>query len=380
MPRGNRLTGALSALLFALAATACVPAAPVPPTAAPTKPAAPVAPPASPAAPAASPAASPVASPAAAPKPAAKEAVKVAHAPSTLFAPLYVAIDKGYLADQGIEVQLETVAAGQDAMALTAQGQLDAVVAGFGAATFNAVERGLDLKVVSSMGVQPQQGFPSAFMVRKDLLQSGAVKEMKDLKGKKVAIAGGNGSAGAYWVATKLETGDLALKDVDIVNLAFPDMVTGFKQGSIDAAFPPAPFTTQITQEGTAEVFGGVTKPGASAVGTVYGGQFIKDRPDVGRRLMVGLVKGARDLQGQDYYKPEHIAIYSKYTKVPVETLQTIDRYDFFPDLHPDVATLTDMQRIFIAEGVLKIPAPLPPERWADESFTKYADEQLGRK
>ena len=41
---------------------------------------------------------------------------------------------------------------------------------------------------------------------------------------------------------------------------------------------------------------------------------------------------------------------------------------------------LTDMQRIFIAEGVLKIPAPLPPERWADESFTKYADEQLGRK
>lgn len=325
---------------------------------------------------------SPSASPAAAASPPSVtgkvETVKLAHAPSTLFSPLYVAIEKGYLVEQGIQVQLETVAAGQDAMALTAQGQLDAVVAGFGAATFNAVERGLELRVVGSMGVQPQQGYPSALMVRKELLQAGTVKEMKDLKGKKVAISGGNGSAGAYWMATKLETAGLGLKDVEIVNIPFPDMVTGFKQGSIDAAFPPAPFTTTITRDGTAEVFGGVTKPGASAVGVVYGGQFIKDRPDVGRRLMVGLMKGARDVLGKDYYKDEHLAIYNKYTRTPVDTLKTMDQYDFFPDLHPDVATLTDMQRIFIAEGVLKLPAPLPPTRWADDSFTKFAVQQLG--
>jgi NitT/TauT family transport system substrate-binding protein len=306
------------------------------------------------------------------------ETLKVAHAPSTLFAPLYVAIDKGYLADQGVEVQLETVAAGQDAMALAAQGQLDAVVAGFGAATFNAVERGLDLKVVASMGVQPQQGYPSAFMVRKDLLQSGAVKDMQDMRGKKIAIAGGNGSAGAYWVATKLETAGLGLKDIEIVNISFPDMLTAFRQGSIDAGFPPAPFTTQILDEGTADVFGGVTKPGASAVGVVYGGQLIKDRSDVGKRFMVGLVKGAREILGPDYYNDENLAIYSKYTRSPVEVLKSQDRYDYFPDLHPDVATLTDMQRVFIAEGVLRISAPLPPERWADDSFTRFAVQQLG--
>jgi NitT/TauT family transport system substrate-binding protein len=306
------------------------------------------------------------------------ESVKIAHAPSTLFAPLYVAIEKGYLRDQGIDVQLDTVPAGQDAMALVAAGQLEAVVAGFGAATFAAVERGLELKVTGSMGVQPQQGYPSAFMVRKDLLQSGAVKEMKDLKGKKIAISGGNGSAGAYWVSTKLQPAGLTLSDIEIVNIGFPDQVTAFKQGAIDAAFPPAPFTTSILNDGTAEVFGGPTKPGASAVGVVYGGGFIKDRADVGRRLFTGLVRGARDVLGPDYLKDENLAIYEKYTRTPIATLKTIDRYDFFPDLHPDVDTLTDMQRVFIASNALRLSAPLPPERWADDSFSKFAVQQLG--
>src|SRR5581483_65785 len=177
--RASTLPVLIAVLSFA---AACAPAAPSP-TPASSKPAAPAASPA--AAPAASPAAavaspaaavaSPAASPVAAAKPSVPgkvESVKVAHAPSTLFAPLYVAIEKGYLKDQAIDVQLDTVPAGQDAMALVAAGQLDAVVAGFGAATFAAVDRGLELKVTGSMGVQPQQGYPSAFMVRKDLLQS----------------------------------------------------------------------------------------------------------------------------------------------------------------------------------------------------------------
>jgi NitT/TauT family transport system substrate-binding protein len=330
---------------------------------------------ASPVAPAA--AASPAASPAA--KPAGPlTTVKVAHAPSTLFAPLYVAIEKGYMAQQGIEVDLTTVPAGQDAMALVGAGQLDAVVAGFGAATFNAADRGINLKVVGSMGVQPQQGYPSAFMVRKDLLSSGQVKEMKDLKGKKIAIAGGDGSTGSFWLATKLETGGLTLKDVEIVNLAFPDQVIAFKQGAIDAAFPPAPFTTSIVSEGTADFFGGVTRPGASAVGIVYGGDFIQRRGDVARNLFVALVRGVRDIQGADFSKPENLAIYSKYTRTPVETLQKMDPYAFYTDLHPDVPTLMDMQRVFIGSGSLKLSAPLSPERWLDDSFSKYAVQQLG--
>jgi NitT/TauT family transport system substrate-binding protein len=296
-------------------------------------------------------------------------AVKIAHAPSLLFAPLYVAIEKGYFTEQGIDVSLETVTAGQDAMALVANSQLDAVVAGFSVALFNAVDRGLDIRVVGSMGAQPRQGRPTALMVRKDLLDGGQVREMKDLKGQKVAIAGGNGSTGAYLLATKLRDGGLKLSDVEIVNLAFPDQVQAFKQGAIDAAIPPTPFTEQIRQDGSADYFGGPFTPGSSSVGIVYGPTLFKGRPDVGKRLMTALVKGSRAIQGDTIKSDEHLAIFSKYTRIPVETLRSMDPYDFAPNLAPNIPTLMDMQQVFIAEGLLKFPAPLPPDRWVEESY-----------
>jgi NitT/TauT family transport system substrate-binding protein len=299
--------------------------------------------------------------------------VKVAHAPSLLFAPLYVAIEKGYAAEQGLDISLETVTAGQDAMALTANHQLDAVVAGFSVALFNAVDRGLDIKVVGSMGTQPKQGRATALMVRKDLLSGGQVKEMKDLKGKKVAVAGGNGSTGAYLLATKLRDGGLTLGDVEIVNLAFADQVQAFKQGAIDAAIPPAPFTEQIRQDGTADYFGGVFTAGSSSVGIIYGPSLLKERNDVGKRLMASLVKGSQAIQGDAIKSEENLAIFSKYTRIPVETLRSMDPYDFAPDLAPNVQSLMDMQEVFIKEGQLKLAAPLPPERWADDSFVKAA-------
>ena len=385
---------------------ACAPGAPASPTAAPTaakpttapagpaaSPAVAASPAASPAAapspavtgspaalPVASPAASPVASPAASPaaakpaggQPAGKtDAVKVAHAPSLLFAPLYLAIDKGYFAEQGIEVQLETVTAGQDAMALAANNQLDVVVAGFGVATFNAIDRGLDLKVVGSMGRQPNSGRPTALMVRKELLDSGQVKEMKDLKGRKIGLAGGMGATGSYLMATKLREGGLTLKDVEVVNLAFPDQVQGLKSGAIDAAIPPAPFTEQIRQDGSADYFGGPFTPGAGSVGTVFGPSLVKDRPGVGQRFMNGLMKAAKDLQGPALKSDANLAIFEKYVRIPTATLRTMDPYDYEPNLKPDLATLTDMQQVFIAEGLLRFASPIPAERYVDESLTR---------
>jgi NitT/TauT family transport system substrate-binding protein len=310
--------------------------------------------------------------------PPAPETVRVAHVPSTLFAPLYVAIEKGYFQEQAITPQLEVVTAGQDAMALAAQGQLDAVVGGFAAATFNAIDRGLEIRAVGSMGAQPQTGFPSALMVRKDLLDSRQVQTVADLRGRKVALAGGAGSTGSYWVATKLREANLTVRDIDIVNMPFPDMVAAFKSGAIDAAFPPAPFTTEILRDNTADNFGGPIRPGASAVGTLYGVGFMRDRDAAAKRFFVALVRGARDVQGDRYYSEENLEVFSKYTRLGVDVLRNIDQYGFDPDLRPDTETLLDMQRLFLDAGILTYSPPLPAERIIDESYSRAAAAQLG--
>jgi NitT/TauT family transport system substrate-binding protein len=307
------------------------------------------------------------------------QTVKMVHVPSILFAPLYVALAKGYLREQGIDLQLDRAGAGQDAMPLVASGQLDVVVGGFSAATFNAVARQLDLRIVASMGRQPHKGFPSALMVRKDLLDSGAVKDVKDLRGRKVALSGGVGATGSYWMTIKLRPAGMTLKDIELINMGFPDMVAAFKSGAIDAAFPSAPATTQIRNAGTADYFGGVTQPGASAVGVTYGGGFIKSRPDVARKLLMGLIRGARDVQGENYFSADNLQAYSTYTDTPIDTLKGMDPYEFDPDLGLDLDTLQDMQRVFISEGVQQTPEPIPPSTFTDQSFLAAAVKELKR-
>ncbi|MDE3074463.1 MAG: ABC transporter substrate-binding protein [Chloroflexota bacterium] len=312
---------------------------------------------------AASQAPSPSSSSAAASSPAAIN-LKVAFVPSTLFAPLFLAIDKGYLQAQGLKVELTNVAAGQDAMAFLSNGQLDAAVGGISAGTFNAINQGLDVRIVASMGAAPAGRDPSALMVRSDETASGAIKSPADLKGKKIGITGGNGSTGAYYLAKILAGGHLTPKDVDLENLSFPNQVVGFKNKAIDAALPAAPFTTEILSQKTAEIASfGHLEAGRSGVGVMYGSRLLTKQPDLGKKLLAALIKGAADASGPHAKDPANLEILAKYTKLPVQTLQTIALYDFRPDLSPDTDTYLDMQKVFIQAGWLKLAQPLPAEK-----------------
>jgi NitT/TauT family transport system substrate-binding protein len=215
-------------------------------------------------------------------------------------------------------------------------------------------------------------------MVRADLLESRQVTSLAELRGRKVALAGGAGSTGSYWMATKLREGGLSLRDVDVVNLSFADMVAGFRSGAIDAALPAAPFSAEILRDKTASIFGGPIRPGASAVGTLYGPSLRQERSAVADRFFAALVRGARELRGERYYSETNLHTFAKYTGLAVDVLREMDRYDFDPDLRPDVETLMDMQRLFLEGGVLRYPDLLPAERIVDDAYSRAAAGQLG--
>src|SRR5256886_13440669 len=74
--------------------------------------------------------------------------LRVVHAPVLIFAPLYVAIERGYFARQGIDVELIGTPGGLSSFAVLASGRAEVVVGGLGASLFNAPARGLAFKVV----------------------------------------------------------------------------------------------------------------------------------------------------------------------------------------------------------------------------------------
>lgn len=283
-------------------------------------------------------------------------ALTIGYVPSTLFAPVFVAQESGYLRDAGFNASLTPIVAGQDAMALVAQGQLDCVTAGLSAAFFNAVNRNLEVKFVASTGYQPKVGHPTALMMRQDLYDAGA-HNAGALRGKKIGWLGGAGATAGYYVARILRKYGLRLSDVQALNIAAPDQQVALERKAVDAMFASAPFTAVFQQQHLATVCDSVPA-GISGTGIFFGPTLLRDIAGAGA-LMQGFRRGAAAVAGVGYYSEAHLAAMAKYVNQPAALIRTTDRYDFKPDLGIDLATLLDMQREFLGQGILAYQTPL---------------------
>src|ERR1019366_649174 len=183
------------------------------------------------------------------------KALTIGCVPSTLFAPVFVAQERGYLRDAGFNATLTPIVAGQDAMALVAQSQMDVATAGLSAAFFNAINRALEVKFVASTGYQPAKGHPTALMIRQDLYDAGA-RDASVLKGKTVGWLGNAGATSGYYVALILRKYGLTMKDIQAVSIAAPDQEVALERKAVDAMFCSAPFTALFAEKKLAQIIG----------------------------------------------------------------------------------------------------------------------------
>ena len=299
------------------------------------------------------------------------ESVTVIHVPSTLFAPLYVADARGYFADEGIELSLETVQAGQDAIPLTAAGRADVLVAGFGSGLFSAINGGLEIRVVGSMGGGggEEDNSPTALMVAAPLVESGEIDAVEDLAGRTVALSGGPGGAGAYQFAAILAESGLTLNDVEVLNVGFGDMAGALENGSADAALPPAPFTTAMVEAGIAAQFA-LPPAGTIASGVIYGEHFLES--ELAQPFFDALVRAAQDL-GEDPYDPEILQILADATGQELEVLEVNPTYVWHEDLAPAEDQLAAQQEAYRTAGLFDFSEPVPIEDVVDTTFAENA-------
>lgn len=166
------------------------------------------------------------------------ETLKVGYIPILGFAPYFVAQESGYFEEQGLNVEMELFRSGDPMIAPLSQGQLDVGGGETGPALFNAVNLGLDVKVVSALAAQPEGYGAVPLLVRTELSESGEVTTIADLAGKKVAVNIERGTA-EYLLAKALEQNGLTLEDVELVSLPFPEMPVALANAAVDAAILP---------------------------------------------------------------------------------------------------------------------------------------------
>src|SRR5690606_16700230 len=66
--------------------------------------------------------------------------VSFGYIPLSIYAPIYVAYEKGYFAEYGIDLKLEALPGGTDMVLLASTGDLDMAMSGIGPAFWNAAD------------------------------------------------------------------------------------------------------------------------------------------------------------------------------------------------------------------------------------------------
>jgi NitT/TauT family transport system substrate-binding protein len=303
--------------------------------------------------------------------------VKVAYVPIMKFATMYVAAGRGIFKKYGLDVDMEKVKSGTEAIAFLTQGSVDVGGIAIVTSLWNSWNRGLDIRVIAPGGLEPMKGSPTALLVSKKAAGAG-VKDVADLKGKKLAVAGGPGSGGEYLAAKALERAKLTIRDVDLVNIGNPDIPAALAAGSVDAAIAGPPYSSQAIDAGSATVLATDLTPGLMTVAFVGSGKFIKDRPEVAERFVLALTEAARMMQGDDYLSRENLDAYLKYTASTEEALRKAKPAVYDPDMKIPVEGLADVERVHRENGRTDYDTPIDLKKVVDTQFVDKALADIG--
>jgi NitT/TauT family transport system substrate-binding protein len=210
-------------------------------------------------------------------------------------APILIAEHKGYCREQGIRTIVINLVTGSQMVAPLGTGQIDIAAAATSAGLFNSAARGIGLKIVADKGSNlPGYAYVS-LLVRKELVDTGKFKTLKDLKGLRCAEPGKGGSTGST-VNEALKSVGLHYDDVvHVYNMGFPEMITAMQNGAIDAAIVPEPFNTFGREQGIGVRFSvDAYYPRQTIAVVLYGPDFMTKRKEIAQRFMTAYLKGVR--------------------------------------------------------------------------------------
>jgi len=305
------------------------------------------------------------------------EKVVVAHVPLINFATLYVAIERGFMREQGIEVDLQRVASGTEALVFLAQDRLDVGAIGLAASIFNAFNRKLDLRIVATTSSWGQR-HGTRILTRLDLFDAGEIRSVRELRGRRVAVAGGEGSAGHYLFLIGARRGGIGARDFSLVNLPNPNHGAALSQGRVDASLTGSPFASAALAQFLARPLLENFAPGTSTTIFAFSGGFMKNRPEVATRFLMALIQAARAMQGSKFLDPDNVAAYKKYTGVRDEVLQAEPPLLYYPDMRIVTTTILDMEKTFREAGLADYSVAVPLEAMIERRFQQEAVKRLG--
>lgn len=159
----------------------------------------------------------------------------------------YLARERGFFKQQGIDVKFKEFTGGAAGMPLLLSGGIDILFSN-SVSVMQAYAKGLPTRILMESDIAGKNQFPI-------MVPNGSpVKAPADLKGKKIAVNTLR-NLGELAVASTLRKYGVDLKrdHVQLVEVPFPQMTNALKTRSVDAAWLLEPFVTQAEKQIAAE-------------------------------------------------------------------------------------------------------------------------------
>jgi NitT/TauT family transport system substrate-binding protein len=304
---------------------------------------------------------------------------------SITMAPFYLAQKLGFFAAENLNVDFTVMPSAAVEIAPLSAGQLDVGGGGVTAGLYNAVARGINIKAVADMGSDPPGYGFQTLVVRNSLIASGGFKDLKDLKGRSIAITG-KGTSGTAMIAVLLKKAGLTLNDVRVVVMPVPDSIVAMRNESLDAAMLPEPGPSLAVKAGVATkiIHDDAFYPNQALVVMLYGANFLNTNRDAGVRFMRAYLKAVRvynnNLKGGKIagkQAEDVMSVFAQATHQDRAVLNEITPCGNDPDGKMNVTSLRNDLDFFKSQGLID-DASVSVDAAIDTSFAAAAVKQLG--
>ena len=244
-------------------------------------------------------------------------------------APVFIAQDKGYFRDAGLEVELKFFDAAQPIAVATTSGDVDFGITAFTAGLYNLAGKGT-LKVIGGMS-REKAGYPLIGYFASNKAYAAGLKTPKDLAGKRVAVTQ-VGSSFHYSLGLLADKYGFKLAEVKIVPLqSLSNAAAALKGETVDAALLPVSTARKLMDEGGAKFLGWVGDETPWQLGAVFASPKTLTNKALVTKLLGALAKADREyhdvilaaMKGgvapiNEQTRPL-LEIVAKYTNLPVE-------------------------------------------------------------
>lgn len=297
-------------------------------------------------------------------------------------AALFLAEERGYFDEMGIDVEFQRFTSAQETVSLLATNELEVGTGSPTAGLYNSFRQGLPIKIVASKSTVVPPDFGGAgLVVRQDLWDSGEVRTVEDLEGRTIALNAVATTSSTY-IIRALEAAGLSKDDVTYKEVPVPQMIPTFQNQAADAAWIFDPIRGALQAQGLATQLPDADMvdiaPGDPTSLLFYAPEFAET--EAATCFMMAHLMGLRDyhdaiIAGNAPMEPIY-EVLSENTGIPVETYPNISLPGVDPNGDVNVEALETLQEEWLGWEYMEEEADLSQN--VDTSYLDAAIAELG--